>query len=518
MAHETGGDTERSDVTLRSQSKIQNPKSKITGEPQDLSPTPLLDLVENYAGSILDFDRNLTVDGPALRACRDELASALVKLGIKSGERILFRVGNGPGFVAGLAAVLSVGASPVLLHFETPPAELDRLAVNYGANYALCENWIASNATGTHSATPLRPGSWDQIACVRIETEPSATERLPRIPSVPLHPTSGTTGTPKVAVRHTRAAIAEAANYQETMNVTADDTIFCAVPMSHSYGFGAGPMLTLVSGARLVSCRRFNPHHVLQACARETITLFPSVPAMLHLLLVAAGAPVKGLPRRILSAGAPLPEQTARAFSDKMRQTISALYGSTETGGISVDIGSEPDGGDGCVGPPMRAVSVRISPMEESAALKEVVGRVAVKLPSMMAGYLSEEGIDDSCLADGWFLTGDLGFLDERRRVHLVGRESDVINVFGLKVIPSEVEEVILDFGSVTDVKVYAGRHRSGSQIVKAAVAGPKSLDIAALREHCAKQLVGYKRPEVITHLEALPRTPTGKIIADRLP
>jgi long-chain acyl-CoA synthetase len=136
----------------------------------------------------------------------------------------------------------------------------------------------------------------------------------------------------------------------------------------------------------------------------------------------------------------------------------------------------------------------------------------------MMAGYLTPQGIDASHIVDGWFQTGDLGYLDAAGRIHLVGRESEVINVFGLKVIPSEVEAVIRQIAGVTDVKVYAGQHRSGSQIVKAAIAGPDSLDVAAVREHCARQLVGYKRPEVITRLDSLPRNSAGKIIRDQLP
>jgi long-chain acyl-CoA synthetase len=131
---------------------------------------------------------------------------------------------------------------------------------------------------------------------------------------------------------------------------------------------------------------------------------------------------------------------------------------------------------------------------------------------------LTREGLDSSSIVDGWFETGDLGFLDDAGRIHLVGRESEVINVFGLKVIPSEVEAVLMNAPGVTDVKVYAGQHRSGSQIVKAAVTGPESLDLAAIRDYCAKQLVGYKRPEVITRLDLLPRTATGKIIRDQLP
>jgi len=300
--------------------------------------------------------------------------------------------------------------------------------------------------------------------------------------------------------------------------VTAEDTLLCVVPMSHGYGFGTSFTMPLVSGASVVSSRRFNPHVVTRALREHAITTFPAVPAMLHLLLVAARGPITGLPRRVLSAGAPLSEQTAQAFFDNTGQPVRSLYGTTETGGISVDVHPQGTGVVGCVGPAMQSVSVEVRPLAEPAELQAGIGRVCVKSPSAMAGYLTRDGVDASRLIDGWFETGDLGFLDGAGRIHLVGRESEVINVFGLKVIPSEVEAVIRDVPGVADVKVYAGQHRSGSQIVKAVVAGPESLDVAAIREHCARQLVGYKRPEVITRLEALPRTPTGKIIRDRLP
>jgi acyl-CoA synthetase (AMP-forming)/AMP-acid ligase II len=166
----------------------------------------------------------------------------------------------------------------------------------------------------------------------------------------------------------------------------------------------------------------------------------------------------------------------------------------------------------------MAPVCVEIRALADTGDWKPGIGRVAVKSPSMMAGYLTPEGIDTSTVRDGWFENGDLGFIDATGRVHLVGRESEVVNVFGMKVIPSEVESVIRDVPGVTDVKVYAGQHRSGSQIVKAAVAGKPSLDVAALRAHCAANLVAYKRPEIINLLGALPRSPTGKIIRDQLP
>ena len=141
-----------------------------------------------------------------------------------------------------------------------------------------------------------------------------------------------------------------------------------------------------------------------------------------------------------------------------------------------------------------------------------------VRSSSMMAGYLSKEELDTSALADGWFATGDLGRIDSSGAVHLKGRETDVINVSGMKVVPSEVEEIIAALPEVKEVKVYAGRRRNGAQFVKAAVFAP-GLDVAQIRARCEEHLVYYKQPEHIALLlQALPKSPAGKILRDQLP
>ena len=93
-----------------------------------------------------------------------------------------------------------------------------------------------------------------------------------------------------------------------------------------------------------------------------------------------------------------------------------------------------------------------------------------------------------------------------------------MINVEGLKVLPLEVEEVIGSLPGVLDVKVYAGRRRSGGQFIKAAVVTESHVDSAAIRSHCERNLVYYKRPERIIPVSALPRSPSGKILRDQLP
>lgn len=172
---------------------------------------------------------------------------------------------------------------------------------------------------------------------------------------------------------------------------------------------------------------------------------------------------------------------------------------------------------DGRVGPPMRGVEVQVRPCDAALAAGPGVGKLFVRSTSMMAGYLDDQGHLTPVAADGWFGTGDLAQIADGT-VHLRGRDSEVINVAGMKVVPCEIEEVIRELSGVREVRVYAQTHHSGSQVVKAAVAldaGTSEDDIYA---HCQRQLVYYKRPQLVVRVDALPRTPAGKIDAALLP
>jgi long-chain acyl-CoA synthetase len=166
----------------------------------------------------------------------------------------------------------------------------------------------------------------------------------------------------------------------------------------------------------------------------------------------------------------------------------------------------------------MEGVSLRIQPLEDAEGIEEGVGALAVSSSSMMAGYLSSAGIDRSPISDGWFKTGDLAHLDETGNIVLRGRASDVINSFGHKVLPSEVESVIALLPEVMEVKVYSAPNRWGSNSVKAAVVAADGMTDADIRAHCKKHLVAYKQPGQIVMLEKLPRSPAGKILASQLP
>jgi len=488
---------------------------------QALSADPIFNAFENYRGTIFDLDQAIEVDRSGLAAAEKTIVSALTQQGVDAGDRVVMAVSNGPQFVATLVAILARGGSPLLLHVDTPPAELARVAKQRAARAVVCDNWSPKELEQVEFDTHVVSSSPSWLKLVIARPDAAVGESLveyPQLPGVPLHPTSGTTGTPKLAARPGPVAIAEADHYIETMGIDDGDSILCTIPMSHAYAYGVAVMVSLVSGANLATLKRFDPKRLAQAIDETPVTLLPVAPAMLDLLLLAAPDCLSKGIRRVTSAGAPLPVRTSERAKEASGVIVRPLYGTTETGGIAVC----PDGlqlNGTCVGPAMQGVETRLEPTDGGTELGEDgMGRLFIRSSSNMIGYLQPDGLDQSILQDGWFETGDLARIGDDGAIYLVGREKEVINAFGMKVIPSEVEEVIAALPAVTEVKVYPGKHRSGSQIVKAAVAGEDSLSAATIRDHCTQELAPFKRPEVIHVIEKLPRSPLGKIVLDQLP
>ena len=486
----------------------------------DLSPEPILQAVEGYRGSIVDLDRGLVVRPDAFARGRRALARQMSQLGLEVGDRVVMAVGNGPLFPATLAAILQSGGSPLLVHAETPPAELKRTSLRYGARFIFCDGRSEGELkTAVKAIDMLDSDGWAQALWGTVDDADPAFQRdYEAIPAVPLHPTSGTTGVPKVAARPGACAVAEGVHYVEAIGIDSRDVILAVAPMSHAYAYGHGVMVPLLSGASCVAMRRFNVKLLHQAVQEYKITLLPAVPAMLDMLIFGAGDRLRRFVRHVFTAGSPLAERTARNFLKASGLAVRPLYGTTETGVIAITRQGEEGKYGGCVGRLFPEVEVQIRRDADHRDLPPGTGTVYVRSTSMMAGYLAPENLDTSPLVDGWFKTGDLGLFDADGAVYLKGRETEVINVSGLKVVPSEVEEVIATLPGVVEVKVYPGQHTSGAQFVKAAVVVEDGLEVPRIRAHCEENLVYYKRPERITLVKAMPRSPAGKIIRDQLP
>ena len=478
----------------------------------DFSPTPLLEAFDNFQGSFFDLDRDTSVSAEELKNLKTQLRKQMSARGLTAGDRLLAALPNGPLFAAVWAASLEVGASPILVHGETPQPELHRVAAQWEVHFLVAEA-EASHAKSARADEFLTAGEHGTLRWQHAGGRSGQGDQV-RLASVPLHPTSGTSAAPKLAARPGSCAVAEPLHYIETLSIDCSDAILCAIPMSHAYAYGMCFMVALLTSANLLFMRRFSPALVHQALEKGDVTIFPAVPILLDSLLAADAAhQMVGL-RILLSAGAPLTRRTFEAIHDRYGIAIRPLYGTTETGGIS--IGLAGDEFDGSVGPAMKGVEVdlRSSSSEDSSADAKIL---RVRSSSMMAGYLEKEGISRRALSNGWFETGDLAQTDERGRISLLGRLSEVINVFGFKVIPREVEGVIALLPEVVEVKVYA-RHHMGPAVVAAAVVRRGTLDEEQILRHCEKHLVSYKCPTTVRFVDSLPRTSSGKVALDRLP
>jgi len=486
---------------------------------EDNGPERFLDALDDYQGRIYDLDCGEVIAPAALQDGWKKLVRRFGEFGLCPGDRIVVAVSNGPLFIAVWGAILVCGGSPIPVHFETPPTELNRIACRFhAATIVTDQHRETAMETAESHAYSLECSSWGRLVWtdVYVDGRNPGVDAVLQLPGVPLHPTSGTTGDPKLAVRPMRTAIAEIDNYVNTFGIDADDTILGMTPMSHAFAHGFCVLGPIMTGADLAIMKKFRPELIAKACSELNVTIIAAVAGVLDTLLFIGGAALKTSPRKIFSGGGPLSERTARQFQKVAGIVPRPLYGATETGGIAV-AGEGELCVDGRIGQPFDGVTVELvdgDPSPENGNGKMSMIRVRAK--SLMVGYLIGEEIDTSSIHDGWYETGDLGYRNSDGSLYLCGREAEVVNVSGMKVLPREVEEVILGLRNVREVKVFGHRNQAGAYQIRAAVVG-EGLAIEDIHRHCREQLVYYKRPAKIIILGALPKNANGKVILSEL-
>ena len=478
---------------------------------QTLSADPILSAAAQYRGTLTDLDSGHSLSWEDFARLRERLLCDLKAFGVQCGDRVVLAVPNGASFVGALITLLEAGACPLLLHFKTPSSEIVRYAQRFGCRYAIRAHDDGNSRTDDILRTGQLCVDETNLQWCEFENDGPGDTKLR---GVPLHPTSGSTGLPKIALRPGFCAIEEARHYVETMRITAADSIVAFPPMSHAYGYGMSVMVPLLSGASILTTQRFSVQKLQNAMRDYTVSVLPTVPSMLPALSRIRGGRWDCM-RWVLAAGSVLPHNVAVDFRKSTGVTCCPLYGTTETGGISVATVSNGSYVDGRVGPAMKGVETSILPEPDLGAN---IGRLAVRSSSMMTGYLDEQGNITRPFSDGWFSTGDLAITNDPESLHLRGRDSDVINVHGMKVVPSEVEEVLIRMSRVREAKVYAGAGKHNTQSVLAAVATEPDTDVGEVETYCQQHLVYYKQPQSIYLVDALPRSPAGKIISAQLP
>ena len=329
--------------------------------------------------------------------------------------------------------------------------------------------------------------------------------------------TSGTTGRSKGAMLLHRNLVANAEAVCTAWRWTADDVLLLALPLFHVHGLMVGAHCTFFAGAGAELHRKFDAATVYDALIEGRVTMFFGVPTMYtRLLREAALREERPRPLRLyVSGSAPLSPQAFEEFERLFGERILERYGMTET---IMNLTNPYDGKrkPGTVGMPFPGQEARVVDVESREPLSAGgVGEIEVRGPHVFAGYWNRpDATEESFDEDGWFRTGDLGYVDEEGYFAISGRAKELIISGGYNVYPREVEEVIEGCPGVSEVAVVGlPDPEYGERVVAAVVRDDQNLNAEKVKEFCREALASYKKPREVVLVESLPRNALGKVL-----
>jgi acyl-coenzyme A synthetase/AMP-(fatty) acid ligase len=418
-----------------------------------------------------------------------------------SGQLVLLSCRNIEPYLVAIATLWKRGFVPILADADLARAEIADLVKTFRPAFCLLDRRVGpeggdaedlgDSLAGLHAFIPARRGAPKAAAALHRD---AAVVRL----------TSGSTGRPRGILVTAGQLLADARHITAATGIRSADTLVCAIPLGHAYGFGHVLLSLVLQGSRPILLEQPLPALLLEALSGPGPLVLPGTPYLFSLLLQAAGKKkLKGL-RLCMSAGAPLPAELSRACKARLGLPIRTFYGASECGGISYDRSRDGILPDGCVGTPLPGVSVSLRAERGG----EGPGRVCVESDVVALGYVPEGSPE---LSGGRFVTGDLGRIDAQGRLHLMGRADRMINVGGRKVNPVEVEAVLREVRGVRQVAVFGAPDRHRGQIVCACVVAARGVTRETLLLACGPRLAPFKLPRRVEFVEQIPVSTRGK-------
>jgi malonyl-CoA/methylmalonyl-CoA synthetase len=326
--------------------------------------------------------------------------------------------------------------------------------------------------------------------------------------------TSGTTGRSKGAMLSHGNLYSNAQSLKQVWRYSESDVLLHALPIFHTHGLFVATNVTLLSAAGMIFLPKFRPDAVFQALPDATVMM--GVPTFYTRLLQdpRLNRDSSRAIRLFISGSAPLLEETHREWQARTGQAILERYGMTET---NMNTSNPHDGVrlPGSVGLPLPGVELRIAGKDGNPLPRGEIGMIEVRGPNVFAGYWRmPEKTAAGFREDGFFITGDLGTINEDGYVHIVGRDKDLIITGGLNVYPKEIESRIDALPGVEESAVVGLPHGDFGEGVTAFVVAKKDAILAedAILEALAEHLAKFKRPKRVIFVAQLPRNTMGKV------
>jgi 2-aminobenzoate-CoA ligase len=457
----------------------------------------------------------------------NRLAHALVEnYGIEPGNRVLIRSGNNPALVAAWLAATKAGAVVVNTMPMLRAGELAKIIDKAEISLALTDSRIADElvVTAKNSRFLKQVVSFDGTSNHDAELDRIALDKSVKFDAVKtshddvalLGFTSGTTGEPKATMHFHRDLFIIADGYaQEVLNVTPDDVFVGSPPLAFTFGLGGLAIFPLRFGATATLLENASPANMIEIIETYKATICFTAPTAYRAMLAAMdnGADLSSL-RIAVSAGETLPPPVFEDWTRKTGKPILDGIGTTEL--LHIFITNRI--GDACAGATGRPVSgyeAKIVDAYMNEVAPGTVGRLAVRGPTGCR-YLADAR-QKSYVCDGWNLTGDAFLRDAEGRFHFAARADDMIVSAGYNIAGPEVEAALLSHPDVSECAVVGATDSERGQIVSAYVVLKPGvigdpLCVKRLQDHVKAVIAPYKYPRVVSFVDALPKTQTGKI------
>ncbi len=470
----------------------------------------------------------------------EQLARGLVAAGVMPGEVVAIYLPNSWEFSAIYHAATLAGATPTLLNPSYREREVRYQLDNSGAAVLVTDGGLLQgiNLSGlpnlrriytTRQASSGAEPFANLLRLVRNRwptPDKSSDEILGALPY-----SSGTTGLPKGVMLSHFNLVANVFQFigPHASEISANDVALCFLPLYHIYGLNVilNPLLML--GGTLLLMPRFNPSQLLSLIVEERATMMPTVPPALNALCQAAEAgqfPKNHRLRWVKCGAAPLAPELARRFTDLTGVLVCQGYGMTEASPVTHVGFLEPElYRPESIGQPLAQTECRVmnaTDANETEAAPGQPGELVMRGPQFMMGYWKDPQATAAVLRDGWFWSGDIVTRDSDAFYFVVDRRKEMIKYKGFPVAPAEVEALLLEHPAVRDCGVVGRPDPSCGEIpVAFIVLREGSVASKKLEEDLcgfvAERLTSYKQPRQIHFVDALPRTPSGKILRREL-
>ncbi|MGA8251495.1 MAG: 3-((3aS,4S,7aS)-7a-methyl-1,5-dioxo-octahydro-1H-inden-4-yl)propanoate--CoA ligase FadD3 [Mycobacterium sp.] len=482
--------------------------------------------------ALITDDRSFTA--AALRNAVHRAAAALITLGVQSGDRVAIWSPNTWHWVVACLAIHHAGAAMVPLNTRYTAAEASDILARTEAPVLFAMGRFLGNDRAADLDRDALPalrhivripideadGTWDEFIERGSDLKGTAAVVARAAAVTPddvsdILFTSGTTGRSKGVLCAHRQSLSSSASWAANGKITSDDRYLCINPFFHNFGYKAGILACLQTGATLIPHLTFDPLRTLKAIEQHRITVLPGPPTIYQTLLDHPARHDYDLSslRFAVTGAATVPVVLVERMQSELDiDIVLTAYGLTEANGMGTMCRADDD-----------AVTVATTCGRPFADFELRIGdggEVLLRGPNVMLGYLDDREATAAAIdTDGWLHTGDIGEVDERGNLRITDRLKDMYICGGFNVYPAEIEQVLARLDGVADAAVIGVPDQRLGEVGRAfVVTRPGSeLDEESVIAYTREHLANFKAPRSVRFVEALPRNAGGKVVKPEL-